>query len=61
MKLKIALDDKLMDVRLRDRHLGDGKVSKNDVDAFLSALPSEDGNFEKIEDKEPVAATEVTE
>ena len=60
MKLKIALDDKLMDVRLRDRHLGDGKISKSDLDSFLTALPSEEGNYEKVEDKE-VAVEEITE
>ncbi len=46
MKLKIALDEKMMDLRLRDRLLAEGKITQADVDKFLSNLDDESGKFE---------------
>lgn len=51
MKLRIAMDDKKMDLRLRDRFLTEGRISKSDVDQYLKSLPDDEGNFEKVEDK----------
>ena len=58
MKLKLALDEKLMDVRLRDRHLSEGKITNESIDSFLADLPADDANLEKIVDKEAAAPTE---
>jgi hypothetical protein len=41
MKLKESLEAKLMDVRLRDRLIAEGKVSKKEVDQYLSQLQEE--------------------
>jgi hypothetical protein len=48
MKLRIALEEKEMDVRLRDRFVAEGKTTAKDVDAYLQGLPDEEGNFEKV-------------
>ncbi len=45
MELKQALDDKIMDYRLRDRLLGEGKVTKDQVDTYLKQLPDESKNI----------------
>lgn len=57
MRLSRALKEKLMDVRLRDKLIAEGKVSKEEVNAYLSSLPddaakstyteSEDGSSEE--------------
>lgn len=53
MKLRLALEDKLMDSRLRDRLVAEGKISKKDVDQYLNNLPEEDSSsYEKVTDKE---------
>lgn len=49
MKLRIALEDKQMDVRLRDRFVAEGKTTAKDVDAYLNSLPDEEGNYEKLD------------
>ena len=41
MKLRKALEDKQFDVRIRDRLVGDGKISTKDVEGFLTELPEE--------------------
>ena len=38
MLLKDALEQKLMDVRLLDKHLADGKISRKEYEEYLSAL-----------------------
>lgn len=38
MKLRLALEEKLMDVRVRDRLLAEGKITKEDVKKFLDNL-----------------------
>ena len=48
MKLRIALEDKEMDVRLRDRFVAEGKTTTKDVESYLSSLPDEEGNYEKV-------------
>lgn len=56
MKLRIALDEKLMDVRVRDRLLAEGKVTKKEIDDFLASLPDDSANIE--ESSRPQQATE---
>jgi len=48
MKLRIALEEKEMDVRLRDRLVAEGKLSKQEVDKYLTSLADDDGKFERI-------------
>lgn len=38
MRLSRALQEKLMDVRLRDKLLAEGKVSKEEVKKFLDSI-----------------------
>lgn len=49
MKLREALDEKLMDVRLVDRLLAEGKITKEQFDKYKQALLDEEGNFEKVD------------
>lgn len=52
MKLRLALEDKLMDSRLRDRLVAEGKISKKDVDNYLANLPEEDSSsFERVREE----------
>lgn len=44
MKLRLALEEKLLDVRLRDRLLAEGKITKEEVDKFLASLPDDQEN-----------------
>lgn len=41
MRLNIALQEKLMDVRLRDKLVTDGKITKAEVEEFLKSLPDD--------------------
>lgn len=41
MRLNIALEEKLMDVRLRDKLISDGKITKAQVEEFLNSLPDD--------------------
>ncbi len=41
MKLRLALEEKLLDVRVRDRLLAENKISKEDVKKFLDNLPDD--------------------
>ena len=38
MKLSDALEEKLLDVRMRDKLLEQGKISKKQVDEYLKSL-----------------------
>lgn len=58
MKLRMALDDKLMDVRLRDRLVSEGKVTKSQVDEYIASLGDEEGNYIKVEDNKESTTTE---
>ena len=49
MKLREALDEKLMDVRLVDRLLAEGKLTKEQYEAFKASLADEEGNYEHID------------
>jgi hypothetical protein len=55
------MDDKKMDVRLRDRYLTEKVVSKSDIETYLAALPDDEGKYEKVEDKEETSEETVTE
>ena len=44
MRLSRALTEKLMDVRLRDKLLAEGKITKEDVKKFLDQMADETKN-----------------
>jgi hypothetical protein len=48
MKLKLALEDKLMDTRLVDRFIAEGKISKAEYDKYLTGLADDEGNYEQV-------------
>lgn len=41
MKLRQALEEKLLDVRLRDRLLAEGKITKEEIQKVLKGLPDD--------------------
>lgn len=48
MELKLALDEKQLDYRLRDRLLAEGKVSKEQVEKYFQSLPDDKKNCETL-------------
>jgi hypothetical protein len=52
MKLRLALEEKLMDARLRDRLLAEGKISKEDVKKYLDGLADETKNAVSLDQEE---------
>ncbi len=41
MKLRQALEEKLLDLRLRDRLLAEGKITKEEIQKVLKGLPDD--------------------
>ncbi|MEX0798878.1 MAG: hypothetical protein WEB87_05925 [Bacteriovoracaceae bacterium] len=59
MKLRLALEDKIMDSRIRDRLLAEGKISQKDIDAYIQNLPEESSSaYEKVANREEPQSTE---
>lgn len=58
MKLAKALNEKVMDVRLMDRLMAEGKLSKAEVDAHLSKLEDCEGSYEQVGNTSTVASEE---
>lgn len=52
MRLSRALQDKMMDVRLRDKLLAEGKVTKEQVQAYLAELPDDESKAVYVSDEE---------
>lgn len=50
MLLKGALEQKVMDVRLLDKHLADGKISRKEYDDYMASLEDDSANLAKVED-----------
>ncbi|MDP7321609.1 MAG: hypothetical protein QF441_13440 [Bacteriovoracaceae bacterium] len=48
MKLAKALDEKVMDVRIMDRLLAEGKITKAQVDEYMKNLDDCEGSYEKV-------------
>ncbi len=44
MRLSRALEDKKLDLRLRDKLMHEGKLSKADIDQYLATLPDDSAN-----------------
>lgn len=58
MKLKLALEDKLMDTRLVDRFMAEGKLSKADYDKYLASLEDCEGKYEVVSDNRAGSSSE---
>jgi len=52
MRLARALQEKLMDVRLRDKLIAEGKVTKEEVKKYLDNMPDDTKNASYTEDHE---------
>lgn len=52
MKLRLALEEKLMDARVRDRLLAEGKITKEQVKKYLDSLPDEAKNAVPLDQEE---------
>lgn len=52
MRLSRALEEKLMDVRLRDKLVAEGKLTKEQVDKYLAGIPDESKNLIFTDDVE---------
>jgi polyhydroxyalkanoate synthesis regulator phasin len=50
MRLSRALTEKLMDVRLRDKLLAEGKLTKEEVKKYLDAIGDEQKNSSYTDD-----------
>ena len=52
MKLRLALEEKLLDVRVRDRLLAENKITKEEVKKFLDGLADEAKNAVPLDQEE---------
>lgn len=52
MKLRLALEEKLLDVRVRDRLLAENKISKEDVKKYLDTLADDNKNAVPLDQDE---------
>lgn len=52
MKLRIALEEKLLDVRVRDRLLAENKITKEEVKKYLESLADEAKNAVPLDQEE---------
>lgn len=58
MKLAKALNEKTMDVRLVDRLLAEGKITKAEVDEYLKNIEDSEGSYERVGTASESTATE---
>jgi hypothetical protein len=52
MKLRLALEEKLMDVRVRDRLVAEGKLAKEELKKYLDSLPDDTKNAVPLDHEE---------
>ncbi len=52
MKLRLALEEKLLDVRVRDRLVAEGKIPKEDLKKYLDSLPDDMKNAVPLDHEE---------
>lgn len=52
MKLRLALEEKLLDVRVRDRLLAEGKVTKEEIKKYIDGLKDESNNAIPLDQEE---------
>ena len=48
MSLSEGLKEKVLDVRLREKLLREGKLTKSELDSYLNSLPDDEGNSEPL-------------
>lgn len=61
MRLARALNDKKMDLRLRDKLVHEGKITKGQLDEFLNALPDDSANATTVDQATDKSASDSTE
>lgn len=49
MRLAKALEEKLLDLRLRDKLIAEGKVTKAQVQEYLNKIADDEENSEMVE------------
>ncbi|MDB9786693.1 hypothetical protein OAB57_01190 [Bacteriovoracaceae bacterium] len=49
MRLKEAISEKLFDLRLRDKYLTEGKLSKTELESFINGLTDDEQNSEIVD------------
>jgi hypothetical protein len=52
MKLRQALEEKQLDLRLRDRLLAENKIAKEDIQKFLKNLPDDTAKAVSLDQSE---------
>ncbi|PIK15318.1 hypothetical protein [Halobacteriovorax sp. JY17] len=50
MRLSKALEDKMLDKRLRDKLVAEGKLTAAEVEKFLTSLPDDGANLTTTEE-----------
>ncbi len=48
MRLSMALKEKLMDVRLRDKLMAEGKITKAELDQYLKSVKDDADNAQEL-------------
>ena len=48
MSLSDALKEKVMDVRLRDKHLAEGQITKEELESYISNLSDDIQNSQPL-------------
>ena len=59
MKLRLALEEKLMDARLRDRLLAEGKITKEQVKKYLESLTDDSKNAVPLDQEDAKTAQNI--
>lgn len=52
MKLRLALEEKLLDIRVRDRLLAEGKITKEEMKKYIDTLPDDAKNSVPLDAEE---------
>jgi hypothetical protein len=52
MKLRLALEEKLMDVRVRDRLIAEKKIGKEELKKYMDSLADETKNAIPLDQEE---------
>ena len=52
MKLRLALEEKLLDVRVRDRLLAEGKITKEEMKKYIDTLADDAKNSVPLDAEE---------
>lgn len=61
MRLSRALEDKKLDLRLRDKLVHEGKITQADMDKYYTSLPDDAANATTTDVENKAVSTEETE